>query len=88
MEMLNLVCKKNYYMEEDYVGATPELSYKAGNNYVFLKIGDKYLSFDENKCYEHILNKNDIEEFFFKEKLGSFNISYLIINKIKNALKE
>ena len=88
MRMLNLICKKDYYMEEEYVGATPELAYKAGNSYVFFNIGDEYLGFDEYKCYKHILCKSDVEEYFLNEELGSFDISYLVINKIKNSLKE
>ena len=88
MKMLNLVCKKDYYMEPEYEEDIPELAYKAGNTYVFLNTGNEYLGFDEYKCYKHILCKSDIEEYFLNEELGSFDISYLFINKIKNAPKE
>ena len=74
MKMLNLVCKKDFYMEPNYEGAPVELSYKAGKNYTFLKIGNKYIGFDESQHTKHTLLQECIDKHFFKEKLGEFDI--------------
>lgn len=87
MEMLNMVCKKDFEMNPEYEGAPIEISYKAGRSYVFLKVGDRYLGFDETQTVKHEMSQDLIDEYFFKEVLGRFNVTDQVVVEVEKKFR-
>ena len=82
-----MVCKKDFEMNPEYEGAPIEISYKAGRSYVFLKVGDRYLGFDETQTVKHEMSQDLIDEYFFKEVLGRFNVTDQVFNRNNSCIE-
>ena len=82
MEMLNLICKKDFVVESNDNKMPNKIAYKAGEKYVFFRTGDKYYGFDENQRTKREMSKELMKEHFLKEALGTFCICKEILETI------